>query len=355
MPVEIVVALISALLSALAIFWTVRNARRQRDHETLLRKKQEDFESATFQAQRDHETQLRKKQEEFEQDLELLRGRLREVEAERDARRDYEYEARKRLYSEIQPLLFQLKELSESAYRWVMSLARTAQQDQLSWLSKGYFLSMTLYRFTAPLAVFRLIHRLRVQYNIAKQMYLSISDGFSIAKAGGEHRIVYDPHEVRRLRRRRRRITSIHTQQHLFRGHLDMIADALVVREPEGSRCMTYGEFETQFKNPESDVYHAIGALAAGFSGFRPRSRPVVWRMLIIQMYFHKALLHTFEPETPVLRSPADLLSKEEREKLDWRREDGSESHIPDEEVLVWPFKAAEEYVGERLRGFFKD
>jgi DNA repair exonuclease SbcCD ATPase subunit len=149
MPFD-VVALISALLSALAIFWTARNARKQRDHETQLRKKQEEFESTTSQAQRDHETQIRNKQEEFEQDLELLRGRLREVEAERDARRDYEYEARKRLYSEIQPLLFQLQELSESAYRWVMSLARTAQQDQLSWLSKGYFLSTTLYRFTAP-------------------------------------------------------------------------------------------------------------------------------------------------------------------------------------------------------------
>jgi len=76
--------------------------------------------------------------------------------------------------------------------------------------------------------------------------------------------------------------------------------------------------------------------------------------MLIIQMYFHKALLHTFE-ETADLRSPADLLSEEEREKLDWRREDGSESHIPDEVVFGWHFKAAEEYVGERLRGFFKD
>jgi hypothetical protein len=347
MPFD-VVALISALLSALAIFWTARNARKQRDHET----------------------QLRKKQEEFEQDLELLRGRLREVEAERDARRDYEYEARKRLYSEIQPLLFQLQELSESAYRWVMSLARTAQQDQLSWLSKGYFLSTTLYRFTAPLAVFRLIHRrltmvdfsvdqhIRVQYNIAKQMYLSVSDGFSIANAGGEHRIVYDPHEVRRLRGPRRRITSIHTQQHLFRGHLDMIADALVVREPEGPRCMTYGEFETQFKNRKSGVYDAIGALADGFSEFKPRSQPVVWRMLIIQMYFHKALLHTFEhifEETTALRSPADLLSQEERKKLDWRREDGSESHVPNEEVLVWPFEAAEEYVEDRLRGFFKN
>jgi hypothetical protein len=223
---------------------------------------------------------------------------------------------------------------------------------------------MTLYRFTAPLAVFRLVHRrltiddfsvdqhIRVQYNIAKQMYLSVSDGFSIAKAGGEHRIAYDPHEVRRLRRR---ITSIHTQQHLFRGHLDMIADALVVQDSDGPRCMTYGEFEAQFKNPQSDVYHATCALADGFSEFKPRSRPVVWRMLIVQMYFHRALLHTFEPDTSVFRSPADLLSEEERKILDWRREDGSESHIPDEEVLVWPFKAAEEYVGERLRGFFDD
>ena len=373
MPVD-VVALISALLSALAIFWTARNARKQRDHEIQLRKKQEDFQSATSQAQREHEAQLRKKQEDFEQDLELLKGRLREVEAERGARRDYEYEARKRLYSELQPLLFQLRELSEGAYRWVTTLARTARRGQLSWLSKGYFLTMTLYRFTAPLAVFRLVHRrltmvdfsvdkhIRVQYNITKQMYLSISDGFSIAKAG-DHPIPYEPHEVRRLRRRE---PSIHPQQHLFRGHLDMIADALVVRDPDGPRCMTYGEFETKFRNPRSDVYRAIRALAAGFSEFEPGSRPVVWRMLIVQMYFHKALLHTFEPEPDTatydqdtatfLGSPADLLSEKERQKLEWRSADAiAIQDPPDEEILTWPFKAAEEYVGERLRGFFRD
>jgi len=301
----------------------------------------------------------------IQRQLEITKASLTEAQEERKARRDYEYEARKRLYSEVQPLLFQLRELSESAYRWVISLARTARQDQLSWLSKGYFLSMTLYRFTAPLAVFRLIHRrltlvdfsvdqpIRVQYNIAKQMYLSVSDGFSIAKAGQAQGldIDYEPHEVRGLRPH---VSAVHAQQHLFRGHLDKIADALVFPDPEGPRCMTYGEFETQFKNAQSDVYDATRALAAGFRGFKPVSRPVVWRMLIIQMYFHKALLHTFE-ETADLRSPADLLSEEEREKLDWRREDGSESHIPDEVVFGWHFKAAEEYVGERLRGFFKD
>ena len=272
----------------------------------------------------------------MQRQLQAIKASLEEAQAERDARLDYEYEARKRLYSELQPLLFQLKELSEGAYRWVMSVFRLINRR------------LTIVDFSVDKYI-------RVQYNITRQIYLSISDGFSIAKAG-DHPIPYEPHEVRRLRRY---ASSIAPQQHLFRGHLDKIADALVVRDPDGPRCMTYGEFETQFRNPRSDVYRTIRALADGFRGFEPRSRPVVWRMLIVQMYFHKALLHTFEPDPATfnqktatfLGSPADLLSDEEREELDWRDED---SNVPREEVLVWPFKAAEEYVGERLRGFFR-
>jgi hypothetical protein len=296
----IISALVSGLVSAVAIFVTVRSSREQREHEAQLRKKQEEFERATSQAQREHEAELRKRQEAFEQSLELEKNRLSKAQEEEKARRDYEYEARKHLYSEIQPLLFQLKELSESAYRWVISLARTARQGQLSWLSKGYYLSMTIYRFTAPLAVFRLIHGrltivdfsvdqpIRVQYNIAKQSYLSISDGFSIARAGKDQGIDidYEPHEVQRRRRREPSIPSVHAQQHLFRGHLDKIADALVTREPDGPRCMTYGEFEEQFNDSRSNVHRATHALADGFREFTPQSRPVVWRMLIVQVYF---------------------------------------------------------------------
>jgi hypothetical protein len=319
MPVEVIVAVISASAAAAAAFFTFRMQRQ----------------------------------------LEVIKGSLAEAQAERDAQRDYTYEARKRLYSEIQPLLFQLMELSESAYRWVMGLARTARQGQLSWLSKGYYLRMTIYRLTAPLAVFRLIQRrltvvdltvdvrLRIQYNIAKQIYFSVSDGFTLASVG-DYPIPYDPHHVRRWRGYE---PSVHTQQHLFRGHLDMIADALVVREQDGLRCMTYGEFETQFLDTNSDVYRATHALAAGFSEFDPRSRPVVWRMLIVQVYFHKALLYTFQQTAAVLGSPAELLSKEERLELDWRQ--ASQGAPNDEEVLVWPFNAAEAYVRRQLPGLF--
>ena len=47
--------------------------------------------------------------------LELLRANLAQAKAEKDARIDYEYEARKRLYHECEPLLFQLTEVTASA------------------------------------------------------------------------------------------------------------------------------------------------------------------------------------------------------------------------------------------------
>jgi hypothetical protein len=56
--------------------------------------------------------------------------RLRDVYAERDARRDYEYEARKRLYHECGPAFFQMMELSESAFHRITGLAGTARESR---------------------------------------------------------------------------------------------------------------------------------------------------------------------------------------------------------------------------------
>lgn len=47
---------------------------------------------------------------------------------DRDALRDYEYEARKRLYRECGPILFQLAEQAEAMYYRIIGLAGTARQ-----------------------------------------------------------------------------------------------------------------------------------------------------------------------------------------------------------------------------------
>jgi Na+-translocating ferredoxin:NAD+ oxidoreductase RnfG subunit len=50
-------------------------------------------------------------------ELEVLKKRLESKKSEEDARRDYNYEAIRRLYREFEPVLFQLVELSDSALR----------------------------------------------------------------------------------------------------------------------------------------------------------------------------------------------------------------------------------------------
>ena len=97
--------------------------------------------------------------------LEDLRDQIDLRKSERDALRDYEYEARKRLYLECGPLLFQLFELSEGALNRIKGLANTAAQGNLgkdvtdNWLARPYYKSSTLYKLIAPLAMVSLIQR----------------------------------------------------------------------------------------------------------------------------------------------------------------------------------------------------
>jgi hypothetical protein len=126
------------------------------------------------------------------------------------AQRDYEYEARKRLYMEFQPLMFQLVESCDNAYWRIHGLARSAREGRLdpdkgSRLranSKSYLLS-TVYRFMTPLVLFRLCQmRLTVvdlsidrpiyrSYAIAKVLYRTWNGGRNLAKLGCP--IPYDP------------------------------------------------------------------------------------------------------------------------------------------------------------------
>jgi len=138
-----------------------------------------------------------------------LTKRLDEEGRERDARRDYEYEAKKRLYEQCEPLLFQALELSESARDRVVSLARSARNgvirpDGTGWLAApGYYFTSTAYWLLAPMTTFKLLQsrltsvdlglepRLREQYELLKVLYLSFTNDFDLARAKPE--LDYEP------------------------------------------------------------------------------------------------------------------------------------------------------------------
>ncbi len=72
---------------------------------------------ALVQTQRNQSAQSKAQEK-----LESLKLELSEQLAEGDARRDYEYESRKRLYAEVGPLFFQLIELWDAAIQEIRRL-----------------------------------------------------------------------------------------------------------------------------------------------------------------------------------------------------------------------------------------
>jgi len=128
------------------------------------------------------------------------------------ARREYEYDARKKLYEAYEPLLFQFNELAENALRRVIALARASRQGKLEensgWLStSGYYLDNTMYRLLIPLATFNLMqkkltmfdlklnHFFHQQYLLAKLLYHTFAHDIRLASFDPEIKN-YDPNSI---------------------------------------------------------------------------------------------------------------------------------------------------------------
>ena len=308
---------------------------------------------------------------EFTKELDSFRADIAEKQAEKNARRDYLYEARKRLYQEYEPLLFQLVELSESALKRIYGLARTAREGDLGphhsgWLSpdnpsSSYFAANTIYRFVAPLVIIKLIQRrltlidltvdphINNQYSLAKWLYLSFTQDFALARM--EPRLAYvHVQNNEEAQEKRKAHPEKYWRQGIVAGRLDSAVEALIVRDPHGvSRCMSFGEFEEIYN--DANATGKFDSFREIFMHFHPKTRPVLWRLLITQAHIYQALLSTreikitasAEDHAPKLLKP---ISKEDRLKLDWRQK---RDEATDEEVLSQPFEAALAYLREAL------
>ena len=296
--------------------------------------------------------------------LELLRAKLGEQGRERDARRDYEYEAQNRLYTQCEPLLFQLADLAEHGYYRVCSLARSSRLGNIPyWLEgDGYYLRSTIYRLLAPLVIFRLIQQrltfidlkldayIANQYRLLKLLYLTFTDPFEFASI--EPRLDYRP-DVEDWNTQREANPQTHWRQGLYLGSLDNAIDALLVmQEGQAPRLKTYGEFELEFEDQKSDTFKRLATFADVLYRFHPRTRPVLWRMLYTQTLIYQKILESQSAagaKSSRSSFPSVVFNLPNRD-LDWRQ-DESEASV--EESLMVPKKVAEEYLRRRLPDVF--
>lgn len=292
-------------------------------------------------------------------------ARLEEERAERSARRDYAYDARKRLYTECEPLLFQAAEFSETARAAIVGLARSARNgwinsDGSGWLAApDYYFTITVYQLLAPATTFRMLQsrltvvdlsldeRVRGQYELVRLLFFSFTWDFDLASSDVSTSLPYEPDRTDPGEPGRGELLTScperYARQGLYRGVLDVIADSMIVRDDDAAesrtRCVTFGEFLRAWTHRGSDLRAAQPTLLDLFAGFHPQRKPVLWRVLVAQYLLHGILLRG-DP----LASPSEL-PEAEAKALDWRPADGRGS----ESETVGAIRAAEENVATRL------
>lgn len=149
--VKVLVALITGVVSLVVTLFNIYfGQRNQRSLERL-------------KANLSKEAELTKSQ--LQKEVEFLKAQWADRNSADAAKRDYQYDAIKRLYAQVEPMLFQLYEALEEAHYRVRSLTRTSRSGSLrsdgdNWLADdGYYLRSTVYKLILPAAFFRLLQR----------------------------------------------------------------------------------------------------------------------------------------------------------------------------------------------------
>ena len=287
----------------------------------------------------------------LQKDLEYFKSEVADNVAAQSARRAYEYEARQRLYMQVEPLLFQLFEASEGAFHAVASLARTQRRGDIpGWLGgDGYYMRSITHRVFLPLAILRLMQRsttlldlrldpsIRLRYALLKECYLTHTDDFRLALATPTLRYEPNAADWQSLRTQN---PAVYWRQGFVIGRLDRLLDAMATTDGVMRRPMNFGEFETQIHKDAE--FRAVYASAQDvFTGFDFRSRPVLGRALIAYACLMHTLMSVYgkEPsEADLLQVVADFVGNKHGNPLRWWNADE-----PDVLEIIGP------YVQERV------
>jgi hypothetical protein len=279
-------------------------------------------------------------------ELAALTHTLEEQRAESQARRDYVYEARKRVYAECEPLLFQGLELADNARRRVRSLARSCRTGDLlpdgsGWLAReDYYLHSTIYTLLAPLTTYKILQRkltrvdlglepnLRWQYELVRAAFDTFTDDHKLASI--EPRLDYDPESDRGKLGNVMNSTGapdVYRKQGYYWGTLDQIVEAMIVAEGGVQRCKSFGEFLIDLQRSDS----ATGALQAQIRSlllhFHPVRAPILWRLAIAQFFLYGYLITNVESAEHLIRFRPSV---EDFDSLNWG---GADESVPRSQV----------------------
>jgi hypothetical protein len=258
-------------------------------------------------------------------ELEKVKSQLTDQNDASKAKRDYEYEARKRLYADLYPLAFQLQEATLKAQHRVTNLALAARRGWLDsgpdgWLTSPdpYYITSCTHIFVAPLALEELMSRrltlfdltldpdLRRQHFVVRQAFEALASDFDLAAdpyppiSFGSGRQDYAPPEIRPPAMDE--VTQRWAwRQGLYTGQIGQVVETLITSTETSARLMNFAEFASALGatdlRAEGGADGRAGELKRGLQpmiellrDFHPARRPVTWRILLTQAACYRAL-----------------------------------------------------------------
>lgn len=299
---------------------------------------------------------------------------LKELEAEMNvkhdesqARLDYQYEARKRLYHECEPLIFQFVELSEDALYQIKSLARSTRQAKLPDLlnNNAYYIASTMYRLLAPMGVYKLIQRrltivdltldrkLDNHYQLAKHLSWSFTADFDLAWGLRVFPLDYNPNDPD-WEKLRQSDSKTYWRQGLPIGRLDNAVESLLTRDTQADghhRLISFGEFESELHKTGSRVCETFSFVRDIITRFHPEARPVLWRMLITQAHIYDSIVRFHKGDVTNPKLIVVPIPKEDRRPFFWRRDPND----IEQQQIDEPFSVAEAYLQRWLGKLFQN
>jgi hypothetical protein len=270
--------------------------------------------------------------------------KLEEAKAEQDARRDYEYEARKRIYHELEPLIFLHIEDSDRAYNHIKELANMAKLGTLSanltlsgdLVEDNYYLKATIYKLIRPMAVFSLMQQhltsydiqlddyLRLQYILAKCLYFSCTDDYYVA-LGSKKKEDYKLCLICRFHGSLKHPEDKEKREHpnhivynilgMTQGVTDSLANSLIKFDDNDNtyRVMTFDEFQIKHFDKYVKMTPSMQKICEviskmNFNNFKNREDfpryVLLWRILVLHACIYSVMKYLRQKQSQQQDNP---------------------------------------------------
>lgn len=239
-----------------------------------------------------------------DREIEKLKADLGYENKVKSARVDYEYEARKRLYKEVEPVLFAAQLAARSLCGRLASFTPRIREGRITcdrtrnWLTVDpYFQQSTAYWIFVPMTYYRHLTRRISQFDLSldravgrKFMTLGIFQSipaadFDLAGMQGSA-IPYEPYaEV--SARRRNSDPARYRFQGIVRGDVERFVSTMMI-ENDQMAPLEWFKFEREMAARHSDLKTAYEPIRDILINFHPSTHPVVWRAIIAYVLLSK-------------------------------------------------------------------